>query len=235
MRWIHIAAGSAGIASGAVALAALKGGRLHRWAGRVFVYSMLVMSSIAAVLAALKQPHPGNIIGGALTFYLVVTGLLSVWRPPRVARRTDRIVMLAAWAISLVSIAMGVFLEIDPRTPGGVPPRMFYFIIGAAAAWLAVKDMRMIAAGGPRGTARLKRHLGRLGPAAFIATGSLFLGQPKVFAGGPLEPVVFRAIPVAAVLAAILYWTVQLRRPGRADRSAASGAGSRGASPAPLH
>jgi hypothetical protein len=190
---------------------------------------MLVMSGIAAVLAALRQPHPGNIIVGALTFYLVTTGLLGVWRPPRVARRIDQIAMLAAWAVSLASIALGLFLDIDPRTPGGVPPRPFYFIIGAVAAWLAVKDMRMIAAGGPQGTARLKRHLGRMGSAMFIATGSLFLGQPQVFAGSPLEPIMFRAVPAVAVLAAIVYWTVQLwRRPGRTDRSTAGGAGSRG-------
>jgi hypothetical protein len=38
-----------------------------------------------------------------------------------------------------------------------------------------------------------------MGGAMFIATGSFFLGQPQVFAAGPLEWVGLRAMPVLAV------------------------------------
>jgi hypothetical protein len=210
MRWVHIAAGLIGIASGGVALATLKGASLHRRSGTVFVYSTLVMSSTAAVLAALHQPHPGNIIAACFTLYLAVTAMLAVRRPRRYARQVDLAAMLAALALTLVCIGLGLFLVIDPRTPGGVPPRGFYFIIAAIALGLALMDMRMIAAGAPQGAARLRRHLGRMGGAMFIATGSFFLGQPQVFAGGPLEWVGLRALPVLAVAATTLYWMVRL-------------------------
>ena len=213
MRWVHIAAGLIGIASGGVALAALKGSFLHRRSGLVFVYSTLVMSSTAAVLAALHQPHPGNVVAGCFTFYLVVTALLAVRRPRRYARQVDVAAMLAALAVTLMCIGLGLFLDIDPQTPGGVPPRPFYFIMAALAVFLALQDMRMIAAGGPRGARGLRRHLGRMGGAMFIATGSFFLGQPQVFAGGPLEWVGLRALPVLAVATTTLYWIVRLSRP----------------------
>ena len=212
MRWVHIAAGLLGIGSGAIALAALKGATLHRRSGMMFVYSTLVMSGTAVVLAALHQPHPGNIIAGSLTLYLVCTALLAVRRPGQHARRTDIVAMLAAWVLTFVCLGLGFFLDIDPRTPGGVPPRGFYFLMAALALFLALKDMRMIAVGGAQGPARLRRHLGRMGGAMFIATGSFFIGQPQVFAGGPLEWVGLRAIPVFAVVAVTLHWLVRLSR-----------------------
>jgi hypothetical protein len=183
----------------------------------VFVYSTLVMSSTAAVLAALHQPHPGNIVAGCLTFYLVVTALLAV-RPPRQhARRADILAMLSAFALTLGCVGLGLFLDIDsdtdPLSPAGVPPRGFYFIIAALALFLALKDWRVIAAGGARGVPRLRRHLGRMGGAMFIATGSFFIGQPQVFAGGPLEWAGLRAIPVMAVAIVTLYWLARLWRP----------------------
>lgn len=212
MRWVHIAAGLIAIGSGAIALATLKGAPLHRRSGMVFVYSTLVMSSTATVLAALHQPHPGNIIAGSLTFYLVVTALLAVRRPRQYARHADIAAVLGALALTLGCIGLGLFLDIDPQTPGGVPPRPYYFIMAALALLLALKDMRLIAAGGAHGAARLRRHLGRMGGAMFIATGSFFLGQPQVFAGGPLAWVGLRAIPVIAVATVTLYWLVRLSR-----------------------
>jgi len=45
MKPLHIIAGLLAIGAGAVALHALKGGRLHRQSGMIFVYAMLVMSA----------------------------------------------------------------------------------------------------------------------------------------------------------------------------------------------
>jgi len=43
MRLLHIVAGLLGLVSGAVALYALKGARLHRQSGMLFVYAMVTM------------------------------------------------------------------------------------------------------------------------------------------------------------------------------------------------
>jgi len=68
----------------------------------------------------------------------------------------------------------------------------------------------MIARGGVVGAARLTRHLLRMCLAMFMATASLFLGQPKVF------PMALRhsgllPVPVVLVVLALLYSLIRIR------------------------
>ena len=80
---VHIIAGSIAIVAGFISVFAVKGLKLHRKSGMIFVYSMLVLSITGAVIATLKHQAP-NIIGGSLAFYMVTTALLTV-RPQRKA------------------------------------------------------------------------------------------------------------------------------------------------------
>src|SRR5258707_5145755 len=91
---VHIAGGIIGMLTGTAALIFRKGGRWHVLAGKVFVASMLIMSAFAVYLAVLKH-QPGNIGGGILTFYLILTSWLTArpragqtnlyhWAPPPV-------------------------------------------------------------------------------------------------------------------------------------------------------
>jgi hypothetical protein len=57
-------------------------------------------------------------------------------------------------------------------------------------------------------------RLHRRGLAMFFATGAFFLGQPQVFAGGPLAPPALRGAPVVAVIIVTLYWLARLSLPG---------------------
>ena len=77
----HIAAGSLAILSGAGALVARKGERLHRAFGTVFVLSMLTMAGLAIYLAvfvppvgATAVPPRASVAVAILTVYLVATG-----------------------------------------------------------------------------------------------------------------------------------------------------------------
>ena len=54
---VHVIGGAIAIATGFVALYAVKGGTLHRSSGTIFVYVMLVMSLTGAVAAF---SHPGK-------------------------------------------------------------------------------------------------------------------------------------------------------------------------------
>lgn len=63
--FLHIAGGTVGIISGAVALLSRKGGRSHRIAGTVFLVSMLIMASIGSSAAAFPAPHGSRGICGA--------------------------------------------------------------------------------------------------------------------------------------------------------------------------
>ena len=73
MKLIHIIAGLLALASGAVALYAVKGSSLHRRSGMVFVVAMLVLSSTGALMAVFIKPNPVNVMAGSTTFYLVST------------------------------------------------------------------------------------------------------------------------------------------------------------------
>ena len=73
---IHICAGTLGCASGFVAVFLHKGSRRHALAGTVFVISMLCLAASGTWLGAMKS-QPGNVLGGALTFYLVATAWIT--------------------------------------------------------------------------------------------------------------------------------------------------------------
>src|SRR5437870_13451341 len=99
---IHIAAGGLAIVLGAVALLVKKGGTIHRRSGLLFVCYMLVLGTTAALLGFRKSPTDGNVFGGLMTIYFVVTALIAV-RP--VSAWTLRI-NIAALIVAVV-LALG--------------------------------------------------------------------------------------------------------------------------------
>lgn len=139
MILLHLIGGLVGLTSGAVALSAPKGAKLHRKSGMIFVYAMLVLSSSGAVMAALK-PERISVIAGMLTFYLVTTALLTVRRRVRESHWIDVCVMFFALTISLLSITFG-FVDVNSSTGtiDGLPGALG-FIFGAVALLAALGD-----------------------------------------------------------------------------------------------
>ena len=121
--------------------------------------------------------------------------------------------MNGGFAVALLSAGFGLYGLTTANRMVDAYPAPAFFIFAAIAGLLVLKDRRMIAARNITRADRLKRHLGRMSGAMVIATGSLFLGQPQVFEGGPLEAVVFRAVPVLTVVAAMVYWRYRVSRP----------------------
>src|SRR5439155_2030760 len=171
---VHIAGGVVGLLSGTAALIFRKGGRWHVAAGKVFVASMLVMSAFAVYLAVLKH-QPGNIGGGILTFYLILTAWLT-------ARRTDATTSKFDWVVLLIPLVLGLLLWVSGvekmRSPGpskdGVPVGMNFFL-GSVLLLAASGYVRMLLRVGAAGTTRIARHLLRMCFGLFCATGSFML------------------------------------------------------------
>jgi uncharacterized membrane protein len=212
MKGPHIIAGLIGLASGAVALYALKGGKLHRQSGMIFVYAMLFVSSSGAVMAALK-PQRLSLIAGVLTFYLVMTALLTVRRRIVGSHWIDLGAMLVALAVGIASIRFG--LEALSSATGKIDGMLAapVFGLGAVALLAALLDVRMMAWGIQR-THRIARHLWRMCFALFIAATSFFLGQtqgsPAHVFPEPLRNSVVLAIPVVLVLLLMFYWLARV-------------------------
>lgn len=203
---VHVAGGTIAIVSGFVALFALKGARLHRKSGMIFVYAMLVMSLSGAVIAIGREGAAMNIPVGLLTAYLVITSLLTVQPPSARSRRVEHGAMVTAFALGTASIGSAI-LSAARGNAGYVFPLLMFAGLALSAG---AGDRRMIRAGALQGRARLKRHLWRMCVGLFIASASFFLGPVRRIPE-PLRMPALRLIPLVALLT-MVFWLWRLRR-----------------------
>lgn len=77
---LHILAGTLALLAGATAMAAAKGGVLHRRCGTVFSCTMLTRGATGAWIAW-QIDKPLSVIAGVLVIYLVSSAWLTVCRP----------------------------------------------------------------------------------------------------------------------------------------------------------
>jgi uncharacterized membrane protein len=203
---IHVLAGATAILVGLLTLYVAKGGPLHRKAGTVFVYAMLVMALSGAVIAVGREGAAVNIPAGLVTTYLVITALLTVQPPSERSRQIERGAMAAAFALSAGCVVSAIVSAAQGHMGFLFPTLMF----GAVVFGAGLGDRRMLAAGGIRGSARLRRHLWRMCTALFIAAASFFLGPVRRIPE-PLRIAPLRFIPLL-VLLTMAYWLWRYRR-----------------------
>jgi uncharacterized membrane protein len=206
---IHIIAGSIAIVAGFISVFALKGARLHRKSGMIFVYAMVILSLTAAVIAALKH-QPANVIGGSLAFYMVTTALLTVRPRNQRSHWVDAGAFIVAVTVGAAAIRIGIDAVNGGtgKTNNGVPAGMMFFF-AAVVLLAALGDVRMMLAGGLQGAHRIARHLWRMCFSLFIASGSFFLGQAKVIPK-PIRILPLLAIPALLPLVLLLYWLARV-------------------------
>lgn len=206
---LHIGGGCIGLVSGAISMSVRKGAWLHRTAGNVFVVSMLVMGTLAAVTAPLV-PERGNIVGGVFTVYLVLTAWATMRRPVNTAGWFE-----AGAGVAALCIAAGAYWVgwLGTHSPNGLldgQPTQSAYVLAGVALLAAALDLRMAWRGGLPATPRLVRHIWRMCTALFMASGSFFLGQQQVFPamvqGSPLL-----LAPVLAPLMMMIFWQFRVR------------------------
>ena len=217
---VHITAGLVAIVSGYIAVYAYKGGPAHRKSGMIFVYAMLIMASAAVVLAILKS-QKGNVIGGLMALYLVVTGFRTLRRGDEASAWIDTGAMVFGIGVGSYSIKLAI--DVMHSASGkidGIPPTGL-FIFGAVALLGILGDIHVMLKARLSRKQRLARHLWRMCLAMFIATGSFFLGQAKVFPK-PMRIIPLLAIPALLPLFVMVYWLVRVWltnwRPRRASQ-----------------
>lgn len=196
LLYMHIGGGVIGLAMGTTAIAAKKGGIIHRAAGNIFFVAMFITYLIGAGVAPfLTEGQRPNFVAGVLSLYLVISG----WRT---ARRGDA---SAGWgekiglAIALTITGLGLlFIRMGAMSPDGTvdgSPFQAFYLFAFAGSAAAAGELNMILRGGLTGAARIARHLWRMCVAFFIGAGSLFLGQMQLF------PDWFNATPLPFALA----------------------------------
>jgi len=211
---IHIAAGGLAIVLGAVALVVKKGGTIHRRSGMLFVYSMLVLGTTAALLGFRKSPTDGNVFGGLMTVYFVGTALTTVRPVSAWTRRSNVVALTVAIGLVVVNIAGGVKAFNSPRGLLNGVPFVVHFFIAGVMILAATGDVRITRFGVPRGRPRLARHLWRMCFALFIAAGSFFSIRERVakILPQPFTTAPMRALPILLVFGAMFYWLWRVRR-----------------------
>lgn len=212
---VHVVVGGLALIGGFLALAAPKGGVLHRKSGTVFLVAMLAMTTIALVLALMHRDLI-SIVPAMLTFYLVATG----WRAVHVARTDPRIdggLLALALAASITGYALGHHAAAMPSGSDDKGfPSTIYFVFASVALIASASDLIPLIKGPLRGLRRLARHVWRLSGAMFIATTSLFQGQEQVFPK-VLQGSIWLQLPAFAVIGMAFYWLIRLalRKPPR--------------------
>lgn len=206
---VHISGGIVGLLSGFAAMTFRKGSRRHGLAGNIFFVSMMCMSSAATYLAIVKS-QAGNVFGGILTFYLVLTGWLTARRKDGETSPYDWAALIIPLVTGAVILTFGVEAAQSPTgSKAGVPAGM-YFFMGAISLLSAAGDIRMLVRGGLYGVHRVTRHLWRMCYALFVASGSLFIARPHLF------PVFMRKTGMLILLGVLplimlIFWLIRVR------------------------
>lgn len=204
LLYAHIAGGTVGILSGVVAIAARKGAPVHRAAGKTFFVSMFIAYAIGAGVAPfLETGQRPNFVAGILALYLLVTA----WRTVRIPKIAPGAVEYGGLILALAIVGLGlIFMRIGANsatgTVDGSPPQAF-ILFAVAGSFAAAGDIHMILSKGLTGAARIARHLWRMCFSFFIASTSLFLGQPQVFPdwfSNSIAPVLLSFAPLIALL-----------------------------------
>ncbi len=210
---IHIAAGGLAIVLGAIALIVKKGGTIHRRAGLLFVFAMLVMGTTASILGFLKSPTDGNVFAGFIVAYFVGTALTTVRPISPWTRRINVAALPVVVGLAAGDILGGVKAFNSPRGfLNGVPFFMFFFL-ATVMILAAMGDVRIMRFGMPPGRQRLARHLWRMCFALFIAAGSFFSIRARVakILPEPFTTAPMRALPILLLFGAMFYWLWRLR------------------------
>jgi hypothetical protein len=205
----HISGGALALVGSYGAIFSQKGSTLHRRAGTLFLYAMILMGT-TAVGVGLERDKVATGLGGLFVVYYVITAVTTLRARTPATAWLDRACTLLAVVLVAFTLSDGMDVLLNHGgSRNGVPAGMILFI-GTVAALAVVGDLRVMFAGPRTGRARLVRHLWRMCFAAFFASGSFYLGQMQAI------PEPLRILPLLFVLALLPlgvmgYWRFRLR------------------------
>ena len=220
LLYLHIGGGAVGILSGAVAIAARKGARLHRTAGTVFFIAMAICYAVGAGVAPfLDEGQRTNFVAGIMALYLLLSGWSAVRRPQVTAGPFKMLGLVFALAITTAGLVLMQMGANDPSgTVDGSPPQAFV-LFTIAGVFSAAGEIHVLVRRTLAPVSRIARHIWRMCFSLFIATGSFFLGQMQLFPQRLQDTPVLYVLALAPIVA-LAFWLVRVRFRGWAGRPA---------------
>lgn len=182
LLYSHIGGGMLGLLAGFVATISRKGLPVHRYAGQVFLVAMGLSFAIGGAVAPfLDEGQRPNFVAAVLSLYLLLSGYAAAKRRNFQIRWPERLGLV----VSLSVVSMGVaFMMMAARDPSGTvdgSPSQAFLLFVVMGSLAAIGEIRLLVRKKLAQVQRIRRHLWRMCFAFFIASGSLFFGQPQVF------------------------------------------------------
>jgi uncharacterized membrane protein len=225
---LHVGGGTVGLVSGTIAICASKGGRLHRFAGKIFFISMLVMAIFAAYLAVMRPGQTVNLFIAPFAAYLVVTAWLTVERPAGTIGSSEKVALTVAlclcapFAVLSFQLAAGLPPFFHSTVPLKGPVMIAVYAFTTVLAIAAGGDAKVVWTHGISGAPRIARHLWRMCLGLTLAAGSAFTnGLPRLLPG-PIHVTPIFFVPQLLVLIVLVFWMIRVRFTGWLKNGAAA-------------
>ena len=204
---LHFIVGAVTVIAGAGALLLRKGSRPHRFSGRLFLISMLLLCA-SGIYLSIVRAITFTFFLAVFSAYLVLTGWVSARRRDGEIGRFEKRAFFIVLLCTLALIGLGVVESVFGISTGGDVPAGAYFFLAGLAAVFSALDYRVIKSGALTGKHRIARHLWRMCFSMFIASAIFFLGNNHVLPEMLRHPYILNT-PIIAVLAAMLFWLVR--------------------------
>ncbi|CAM4046071.1 DUF2306 domain-containing protein [Pseudoalteromonas byunsanensis] len=205
----HIVSGALALLAGYAIILCKKGRTVHKYLGRVYVTSMIILGLTGTYIAVIRNV-PISILNGLVLCYFVLSALNIMWQPANRVNFFDKILMAFAF---LLTLGFAWYAYQTTQAPDGQLAGFgiaAFLVFGSVMALSTIADFRYIKRGGLGANNRLTRHLWRMYFPLFMSTAAFFLGQsrhlPEV-----LQRAEFLLTPVALVICTAVYWVVKIK------------------------
>ena len=204
---IHASLGGIGLISGVISMSSKKGRRLHKTAGKVFVYAMLA-SAIISIPVCFMPGHENMFLFAiaVFTIYLVLSGQRALLYK---LNNLKNIKTWIDWLISGVMLFFGLALILEGAFkflyPNG--PTILFLFFGAVSLFLSIQDFRFFVKKDKPATEFISRHIGQMS-GAFTASFTAFLT-----AGLQLKHWLVWVLPTVFITFWITYWIRKYKAP----------------------
>ncbi|HHB52165.1 MAG TPA: hypothetical protein ENK75_03860 [Saprospiraceae bacterium] len=202
--YIHAFFGGIGLINGIGSIAVKKGGLNHKRLGKIFSYSMVIISLISLLVA--RMPNHENLflfLIRIFTIYMVLVGNRALTLKNKTKNKADIIdktisgIMLIASLFMIVIGVLGIIQKIDNS--------ILYLFFGGFGIFMTLKDFETYKNFTKNKNAWLKSHLGRM-IGALIASLTAFM-----VAGLNIGTLMMWILPTILGTIYIIYWNRKLK------------------------
>jgi uncharacterized membrane protein len=173
--YLHAGTGALALAAGTVALFSRKGLKLHRKAGKIFFYAMLISAGLALVVAMLPgHQSPFLFSIGIFSLYFIITGYRALQYRLKTTLLFDKVF---SWLMAITGLAMILLPLIIHQTFN-----IILTVFGLVGLLFSTRDLYFYQKVVSLRKKWLRLHLSKM-TAGYIAAATAFVVVNNVFPG----------------------------------------------------